>query len=77
MTPQSSTLAWKIPWMEEKERVMIETRELLSKVFCLIVLYVEVHNWYQYITVEDGRREKKKRKIAKDCVALKSLNQKR
>ena len=56
---------------------MIETRELLSKVFCLIVLYVEVQNWYQYRTVEDGRREKKKRKIAKDCVALKSLNQKR
>lgn len=39
---------------------MIETRELLSKAFYLIVLYVEVQNQYQYRTVEDERREKKK-----------------
>lgn len=42
---------------------MTETRELLSKGFCLIVLYVEVQHQYQNRTIEDGRRGKKEKLI--------------
>ena len=43
-----------------------------SKVFCLIFLYVEVQNQYQYRTVEDRRRGKKRKEKLLKTVLLSS-----
>lgn len=44
---------------EDKNCLMIDTKELFSKVFCLIILCVEAQNQHQYGMIVDRRRGKK------------------